>query len=118
MAIIVGISFSSFWARYSLSQKVMLKGSEIVYRLPSNLNIWIPLKTNRVTRALCDFLAEKGGILKSFPRVPRLRILLLRGWGRRVKVTLQTCARIISVRVDGGMSDTIKHAQTWSEDPH
>ena len=34
----------------------------------------------------------EGGILKYCPRVLKLRIWLLRGWGRCLKVTLQTCA--------------------------
>ena len=37
------------------------------------------------------FLGGQVGIFKSCPRVPKLRIWLLRGWGRCLKVTLQTC---------------------------
>ena len=40
--------------------------------------------------ALCYIWADKGGIFKSCPRVPKLRILILRGWGRCLNVTLQT----------------------------
>ena len=36
--------------------------------------------------------SEKGGIFRSFPRVPKLPIWLLRGWWRCFKLTLQTCA--------------------------
>jgi hypothetical protein len=42
--------------------------------------------------ALWQILGDKGGIFKSYPRVPKPRIWLLRGWGRSLKVTLQTCA--------------------------
>ena len=45
-----------------------------------------------LTPALCEFWAEKGGILKSCPRVPKLKIWLRRGWGRCLNVTLQTRA--------------------------
>ena len=38
------------------------------------------------------FGQTKGGIFKSCPRIPELRVWLLRGWGRCLKVTLQTCA--------------------------
>ena len=38
------------------------------------------------------FLGGHGGISKSWPRVPKPRIWLLRGWGRCLMVTLQTHA--------------------------
>ena len=34
----------------------------------------------------------KGGIFKSCPRILKLQIYVRRGWGRCLKVTLQTCA--------------------------
>jgi hypothetical protein len=43
-------------------------------------------------------------IFEICPRVPKLQIWLLRGWGRCLKVTLQTCAPEISAHVDRGTS--------------
>ena len=64
------------------------------------------------------FLGGQGGIFKSCPRVPKLRIWLLRGWGTCLKVTLQTHAPENFRLCDGGTSGHIKRAQTGSEDPH
>ena len=41
---------------------------------------------------LCKFLAEKEGILKTSPRVPKLQLWLLGGLGRCLKLTLQARA--------------------------
>jgi hypothetical protein len=53
-------------------------GSEILHGLLGNKNIWIPTKKNirgpPLPPELGDFWAEKGGILKSCPRVPKLKI--------------------------------------------
>ena len=40
--------------------------------------------------ALCYLWEDKGSNLKICPRVSKLRIWLLRGWGRCLKVTMQT----------------------------
>ena len=45
---------------------------------------------------------KKRGINKCFPRVPKLCIRILRGWGRVLKVNLQTCFVKIATHVDGG----------------
>ena len=52
---------------------------------------------------------------KSCLRVPKLRIWLLRGWGRCLKVTLQTCAPENFCSCLWGDEQTVKHAQTVSD---
>ena len=59
-----------------------------------------------------------GGIFKSCPRVPKLQIWLLRGWGRCLKVTLQTRAPENFRSCWWGDERTVQRAQTVSEDPH
>ena len=61
----------------------------------------------------------KGGIFKSCPRVPKLQMLLLRGWGRCFKVSLQTCAaEKNSAHADGGPSGGSRVRRPGSKDPH
>ena len=50
--------------------------------------------------------------IKSFLRFPKLRIWVLRGWGRCLKVTLQ-----ISAHGDGGPSGGSSVRRPGSEDP-
>jgi hypothetical protein len=67
--------------------------------------------------ALWNIWADRGGILKSCPRVPKLRIWLLSGWGRCLKVTLQTCAAENFRSCRWGDERTVKRAQKVSEAP-
>ena len=60
----------------------------------------------------------KGGISKSCPRVPKLRVWLLRGWGRCLKVTLQTHVPKNFHSCRWGDEQMVKRAQTVSKDPH
>ena len=55
---------------------------------------------------------------KICPRVPKLQIWLLRGWGRCLNVTLQTRAPENFRSCRWGDERTAKRAQTGSEDPH
>ena len=64
------------------------------------------------------FGRTKGGIFKSCPRVPKLWVWLLRGWGICLKVTLQTYAPENFRSFCWGDEQTVKPAQTLSEDPH
>jgi hypothetical protein len=62
----------------------------------SNKNMRIPHPKKKWEPPLLPAYAiigrTKGGIFKSCPNVPKLRLSFLRGWGRCLKVTLQTCA--------------------------
>ena len=94
---IAGVFFSLFQSGYFFSKRSCPRLVNFACAPKVTKVIGFQAKTNSVTPplppALCDFQAEKRGILKSCPRVPKLWICLLRGWGRSVKVTLQTCAQ-------------------------
>ena len=65
-----------------------------------------PRLTTRIRKSFpSKFWADKWGISKSCRRVLTVSIWLLRGWGRCLKVTLQTC-----VPKNCGH---VNHAQTW-----
>ena len=63
------------------------------------------------------FRRTKGGIFKSCSRVPNLQIWLRRGWGNRLKVTLQTRASKISAHVDGGWAKPSSVRRRWARTP-
>ena len=56
----------------------------------------------------------KGCIFKSCPRVPKLEIWLLRGLGRSLKVTLQTCVPLVSM---GGQAEGLAYADPGARTP-
>jgi hypothetical protein len=53
-------------------------------------NIWSTPEFDSGVNNMPSFGQTKGGILKSCLRVPKLRVRIVRGWGRCLKVDLQT----------------------------
>ena len=79
------------------SQKGLWKGFEIWHWLLSNKNIRIPtikkIWPPPLTPCTMRYLGGQGGVIgKSCPRILKLCICLLRGWGRCLKLILQTRA--------------------------
>ena len=80
-------------------------------------NIWIFWRWPKISNLdHCYIWAHKGGIFKSCPWVLKLRIWLLRGWGRCLKVTLQNVHRKFPAH--GAPSGGSRMCRPVREDPH
>ena len=79
-----------FWAENGGNLKKMPVGLVVVFQNYKDSN-----KKKHQTPpspSLWHFWMEKGDNFKSWPTIPKLRIWLLMGWGRSLKMTLQTRA--------------------------